>query len=105
VSGFLAILAAGLGTYFSRAVFIIYLANRRIPPSLRQAMEYVGPSVMAALVVAMLVGPGGELVAGPAEALALAAAALLAWKTRRHVLTLVVAMAVLWGVSALQGSP
>jgi branched-subunit amino acid transport protein len=104
VNGLLAILAAGLGTYFSRAVFIIALANRRIPPFVRLAMEYVGPSVMAALVVTMLMGPEGELAAGPAEALALVAAAVLAWTSRNHLLTLAAAMVVLWGVRAMVGA-
>lgn len=99
-----AILVAGLGTYFSRAVFILALANRRIPAPVRRAMEYVGPSVMAALVVTMLVTPEGELAAGLPEGAALAVAALLAWKTRNHLLTLTIAMAVFWGVGALAGA-
>jgi branched-subunit amino acid transport protein len=100
----LAILVVGLGTYFCRAVFIIALANRRIPPVVRLAMEHVGPAVMAALVVSMLLGPTGELAAGPAEALALAGAAVVAWKTRNHLLTLAVAMAALWLARGLLGS-
>ncbi|WP_239017339.1 AzlD domain-containing protein [Seongchinamella sediminis] len=99
----LAIVIAGLGTYFSRAVFIIALANRQIPPNVRVAMEYVGPSVMAALVVTMLIGPGGEIAIGAPEACALLVAALTAWRSRNHLLTIVVAMLVFWVLRALLG--
>ncbi|MBN7796840.1 AzlD domain-containing protein [Parahaliea mediterranea] len=101
MSALLAIVLSGIGTYFSRAVFILALANRRIPRPFRLAMEYVGPSVMAALVATMLVGPQGQIAAGPAELSALVVAALLAWKTRNHLLTLGGGMAVFWVVRAL----
>lgn len=101
MSALLAIIAAGLGTYFSRAVFIIALANRQIPFQVRLAMEYVGPSVMAALVVTMLVGGDGELMVGAPEALSLLTAALVAWRTRNHLLTIVLAMTVFWGLRAI----
>jgi branched-subunit amino acid transport protein len=96
VSGWLAVLLTGLGTYGCRAVFIIALANRHIPAHVRLAMEYVGPAVMAALVATMLVSPSGELVIGVAEVAALGMAALLARTTRNHLLTLLGAMVVFW---------
>ena len=103
MTALLAIVLSGMGTYFSRAVFIIALANRRIPPQLRLAMEYVGPSVMAALVVTMLISPEGDLMLGVAEGLALLTAGLAAWRSRNHLLTIVLAMAVFWAVRALLG--
>ncbi|GAB3269634.1 AzlD domain-containing protein [Parahaliea aestuarii] len=103
MTALLAIVLSGMGTYFSRAVFIIALANRRIPSHLRLAMEYVGPSVMAALVVTMLISPAGDLMLGVAEGLALLTAGLVAWRSRNHLLTIVLAMAVFWGVRALLG--
>ncbi|WP_116364661.1 AzlD domain-containing protein [Parahaliea mediterranea] len=103
MTALLAIVLSGLGTYFSRAVFIIALANRRIPSRLRLAMEYVGPSVMAALVMTMLISPQGEVMLGLPEGLALVTAALVAWRTRNHLLTIVLAMAVFWGLRALLG--
>jgi branched-subunit amino acid transport protein len=96
MSGWLAILLTGLGTYGSRAVFIIALANRHIPGQVRLAMEYVGPAVMAALVATMLVSPQGTIVIGIAEVAALAVAAALTRITRNHLLTLLGAMAVFW---------
>lgn len=99
----LAILVAGLGTYLSRAVFILALAKRRIPSSVKVAMEYVGPSVMAALVISLLVSPTGAVAIGVAEALALLVGALAAWKTRNHLLSLGLAMLVFWGVRGVMG--
>jgi len=103
MTGLLAIIAVGLGTYFSRAVFILALANRQIPPNVRVAMEYVGPAVMAALVVTMLIGPGGEVAIGVPEASAMLVAGLTAWRSRNHLLTIVLAMAVFWGLRAMLG--
>jgi branched-subunit amino acid transport protein len=99
-----AIILAGLGTYCCRALFIVVLAKRRIPPNLSLAMEYVGPSVLAALVVALLVTPEGEVAIGEAEVLALLVAALLGWQSRNHLLTVTVAMTVFWVVRALLGA-
>lgn len=104
MTALLSILIAGIGTYFSRALFILALANRRIPQGLTLAMEYVGPSVLAALVVTLLASPGDATGPGGAEVLALGATAFLAWKTRNHLLTLGVAMAVFWVANALIGS-
>lgn len=101
MSGWLAILLTGLGTYGSRSLFIIALANRHIPAQVRLAMEYVGPSVMAALVATMLVSPEGDVVIGATELAALGTAAALARFTRNHLVTLVGAMAVFWLLRAL----
>lgn len=101
MTALIAILVTGLGTYFSRAVFIIALARRHIPPYVRTAMEYIGPTVMAALVVTMLLTPEGELLLGVPEAAALAVAALVAWRSRNHLLTIVLAMTTFWLLRAL----
>jgi branched-subunit amino acid transport protein len=98
---FLAILVTGLGTYLSRSIFILSLANRRIPPMVRAALEYVAPAVLGALVVTMLVTPEGKIALGYAEVLALATAGAVALRTRNHILTLVAGMAVFWIVRTI----
>ncbi len=98
---FLAIFATGIGTYFSRSLFILSLANRRIPDPIRRALDHVGPSVLGALIVTMLIGPDGRVMMGYAEASALAAAGLVALRTRNHIFTLMVGMSVFWLVRAL----
>jgi branched-subunit amino acid transport protein len=62
-------------------------------------MEYIGPAVMAALVVTMLVTPQGDLMLGAPEVGALAVAGLVAWRSRNHLLT----MTTFWVLRALSG--
>ncbi len=101
MSTLLAIVATGLGTYFSRSAFILLLADRRITPNVMLALQYVAPAVLGSLVMTMLVGPGGDAAVGPAELSALAVAGLVAWKSRNAVYTLVAGMVVFWLVQAL----
>lgn len=68
-----AFVVIGLGTYALRAVF---LATRLEPPArLARGLPYVGPAVLAAIVVPAIIAPAGT--ASPsATPLALAAAAI-----------------------------
>ncbi|MFK8040787.1 AzlD domain-containing protein [Congregibacter sp.] len=101
MSQFFAILLAGIGTYLSRAIFVIALADRSFPPLALRALEYVAPAVMGALIVSMLTSTDGQVrIAGP-EMAGLCSAALVAWKTRNHIFTLITGMAVFWIVAAL----
>ncbi|MFT7288089.1 MAG: branched-subunit amino acid transport protein [Halieaceae bacterium] len=93
---FFAILLAGAGSYLSRAIFIVALAQRQFPPLALRVLEYVAPAVMGALVVSMLTTAEGEVAIGVAEIAGLACAAAVAWITRNHILTLLVGMLVFW---------
>lgn len=95
----LAIALAGVGTYLTRAVFIIALAKARFPPLALRALSHVAPAVLGALVVSLLLDERGMLSAGAPELLGLLTAALIAWRTRNHVYTLIAAMSVLWLLS------
>lgn len=101
MSTFFAIVLTGIGTYLSRAVFILALAQRRFPPLAMRALEYVAPAVMGALVVTMLTTPQGEVLLGVPEIVGLASAAVVAQRTRNHVLSLTAAMVSFWLVGAL----
>jgi branched-subunit amino acid transport protein len=96
VSAFLAILLTGVGTYGSRAVFIVLLAQRRFPPLALRTLEYVAPAVMGALIVTMLTTPDGEVLLGIPESVGLIVAAAVAYRSRNHVLTLFAAMGSFW---------
>lgn len=96
MSAFLAILLVAIGTYASRAVFIVALADAKFPPLALRALEYVGPAVMGALVVSMLTSADGEVAIGVPELAGLSCCAWVAWKTRNHVYTLLAAMSVFW---------
>ena len=101
MSDFLAIVAVGLGTYASRALFIVALANRAIPTPVLQALQYVGPAVLASLIVALLIDAEGRVAIGAPELAALAVGGGVAYRTRNHILTLIVGMGVFWLVRAL----
>ncbi|MFK7828909.1 MAG: AzlD domain-containing protein [Congregibacter sp.] len=101
MSALLAILLVGLGTYASRAVFILALAQRQFPPLALRALEYVAPAVMGALVVSMLTSAEGTVAVGFAEIAGLGCCALLAWKTRNHVYALFAAMTAYWLLAAM----
>ncbi|MGI9610640.1 MAG: AzlD domain-containing protein, partial [Acidimicrobiia bacterium] len=68
----LAVVIVGLGTYFSRSVFILALADRKIPDPVLVALQFVAPSVLAALVIALLIDSDGNVAIGIPEVSALA---------------------------------
>jgi branched-subunit amino acid transport protein len=92
--------AIALGTYLTRASFVVLLAGRRVPPWARRLLAYIPCSVLPALVVpAVLLAPGAEgtLAAAPLSPKAFAAvlAALVAWRTRSVLGTILVGMGAL----------
>ncbi len=92
-----AVLVVGVGTYATRASFIILLADQSLPPLLQRAVRNVGPAVLSALVASLLVGEKGITGLTPSVELAsLAAASLVAWRWKNVIAGLVVGMAVLW---------
>jgi branched-subunit amino acid transport protein len=82
-----AIILTGMGSYLMRAFFIFALARYQFPPIMLRALEYVAPTVMAALVVSLLTTPSGELVAGVPEILGLVGT---------HILALLTGMTTFW---------
>lgn len=101
MSIFLAISLVGIGTYISRALFIVLLADAKFPPLALRALEYVSPAVMGALIVSMLTTADGVVLIGVPELAGLVCAAVIAWKTRNHILTLIGAMTVFWTLYAV----
>jgi branched-subunit amino acid transport protein len=101
VTAFIATLVVGLGTYLSRSIFILALAKKRIPDAVLLSLQFVAPAVLGALVVALLIGEDGSVAIGIPEATALTVGAFTTYKTRNHILTLVVGMTVFWVVRAL----
>lgn len=98
---FLSTVVAGVGTYLSRSIFILALARRRIPGNIRLALEFVAPAVLGALVITLLIDDSGSVAIGIPEVSALAVGAAVTYKTRNHILTLVLGMTVYWVVRAL----
>lgn len=96
MTDFIAIVIVGLGTYAIRSIFIVALAGRTIPPNVIRALEFVGPAVLSALVVALLVDESGSVAVGIPELAALAAGGLAGWRTRNLIYTVVAGMGVFW---------
>lgn len=98
---FLAIVVVGVGTYFSRSSFILALARRTIPEPVLVALQFVGPAVLAALVVALLTDEEGGVAIGTAEVAAFVVGGLVARSTKNHIFTLIAGMGVFWITRAL----
>lgn len=101
MTAFIATLVVGIGTYLSRSIFILALAKRRIPDGVLVSLQFVAPAVLGALVVALLIGEDGSVAIGIPEVTALAVGAFTTYRTRNHILTLIVGMTVFWVMRAL----
>jgi branched-subunit amino acid transport protein len=94
------LIAAGVATYALRTVLITLVPAHRLPAALRRGLGHLAPAALAALVATAVVGHRGVpvlLVPGPVHAalVALAVAALVAWRTRNPALPVLAAVAVL----------
>jgi branched-subunit amino acid transport protein len=92
-----------VGIFLCRYVPIALLARLRLPEWLKKALVYVPPAMMAAIIAPALFFAGGTPnIALDAPRLGAATfAALIVWKTRSVLLTVVLGMAALWGLQAL----
>lgn len=98
----LVILGMGVLTFLIRYSFI-GLARLALPAAVRRALRFLPAAVLSALVLPALVYPAGELELslGNAHLLAGLAAALVAWRSKSTLLTLVVGMLALWLLQSL----
>ena len=97
----LIVAAVGVMTYSMRAVAIVALANRTIPPWAERGLRYVGPAVLAALAINLAAGGEGGPSMDVAEALALLVAGGVAWWKKNVLVSLAAGMLTLWVVAAL----
>ena len=90
------ILLAGAGTYLMRASFL-FAAHRLtdVPESVQRVLRQIPAAALAALVVPALLRPEGQLDLWQPELAAGLLAALVCWRTKSVVLTLVVGMTAL----------
>ena len=100
-SSVLIVAIVGVMTYSMRAVVIVAMANRTIPPPVARALRSVGPAVLAALAVNLAAGGAGGPNLAWVEATSLVVAGIVAWKTRNLIVTLLAGMATLWLLTAL----
>lgn len=88
-----------LATYFTRYAMIAAL-GREMPPLLRRWLRYVPVAVLAALVVPAALAPQGELELG-LHAWAVLAGAIVAWRTRNVLLTILGGVVAFWVLRVL----
>lgn len=87
-----------LVTYFTRYAMIAIL-GRELPPLLRHWLRYVPVAVLSALIVPAALAPQGHLEVG-AHAWAALAGAIIAWRTRSVLHTVLGGMIAFWLLKA-----
>jgi len=92
-----------LGTFVLRFSFIYLFGKMDMPDWLRRALRFVPASVLAALVFPALTYPNGtlDLSLGNIRLLAGLGGALVAWKTKNVLWTIIVGMVLFWVLQAL----
>jgi branched-subunit amino acid transport protein len=101
MTAFIATVVVGIGTYVSRSIFILALAKRKIPSAVLVALQFVAPAVLGSLIIALLIDESGSVAIAIPEIAALAVGGAVTYKTRNHILTLVIGMTVFWVIRAL----
>jgi branched-subunit amino acid transport protein len=99
----LTMLGMGMVTYAIRLSFILLLGRVEIPARIRQALRFVPPAVLSAIIFPELLQPQGRLDLSPGNVRLLAGllAALVAWRTKNILLTIAVGMGALWILQAI----
>jgi branched-subunit amino acid transport protein len=105
LSIWLLFLAVGLGTFTLRFLFIYLFGKIEMPDWLRRALRFVPAAALAALVFPALTHPTGhlDLTLQNFRLLAGLGGAVVAWRTRNVLLTILVGMALLWILQAVFG--
>lgn len=92
-----------MGTFALRLSFIYLFGKVEMPGWLRRALRFVPASVLAALVFPALTYPNGtlDLTLDNVRLLAGIGGALVAWRTKNVLLTILVGMILFWILQAL----
>lgn len=99
----LAIIGMGIITYLIRLTPILLMERVEISGTMRQALRFVPAAVLSAIIFPELLMPGGELdiSLGNERLLAGLLAAIVAWRTKNVLWTIVVGMTALWILQAI----
>jgi len=92
------VLVGGLLTFLIRLSFILLIGQRQVPSWLQRSLRYVPPAVLTAIILPEMLVHGDhlDLSFGNARLLAGVLAALVAWRTRSAVLTILIGMIAVW---------
>jgi len=99
----LAIIGMGIITYALRLGPIVMLERIEVGGTARRALRFVPTAVLSAIIFPELFMPGGtlDISLGNERLLAGLLAAVVAWRTKNVLWTIVVGMAALWILQAL----
>ena len=103
MSLWLTMIAIGAATFAIRLSFIYLFGRVDIPDQVRRGLRFVPPAVLSAIVFPELLMPGSvfDLSLGNGRLLAGLLAALVAWRTKNVVLTILIGMAALYALQVL----
>ena len=103
LSVWLLFIALAIGTFALRFSFVYLFGKVDMPDWLRRALRFVPASVLAALVFPALTYPNGalDLSLGNVHLLAGLGGALVAWRTKNVLWTIVVGMVLFWVLQGL----
>ena len=96
-------IALAVGTFALRFSFIYLFGKVEMPEWLRRALRFVPASVLAALVFPALTYPNGtlDLSLGNIRLLAGLGGALVAWRTKNVLWTIIMGMVLFWVLGAM----
>ena len=99
----LVLLASSVVTWLLRVGFIVIVPATRLPEGLRRVLDHAAVAALAALLATALTRESGPawLVTPSPVLVAAVAAGLVAWRTGRIGLTVVVAVTVLWAAQLM----
>jgi branched-subunit amino acid transport protein len=97
--------AIGIGTFTLRFLFIYLFGKIEMPKWLERALRFVPAAALAALVFPALTHPAGQLdiSLNNFRLLAGLGGAVVAWRTKNVLFTILVGMALLWLLQAAFG--
>jgi len=95
---FLLIAGMGAATMATRIPLLLWLSKRKLPGGSLRTLRYVAPAVLAAIIMPVVLLPGGRLALDwdNAPLVASIVAVLVSWRTRSLLLTIVAGMAALF---------
>lgn len=102
---FVLIAGMAVATMATRIPVLMLLSRRQLPEGVFRALRYVPPAVLSAIIFPAVLRPGGEWHFGFDNAALIGSlvAAVVAWRSRNLLLTIVVGMSALWVWRALVG--
>lgn len=105
-SEWIMILGMMVVTFAVRYPVMVLVSRIPLPAPVFRTLRYVPPAVLAAIIVPSVLLPGGELALTPANPalIGFVVAALVSWRTKNLMLTVVLGMLAFWGWRALIGA-